>query len=934
MYDFAAVAAAADPYQEGECSVHAMAFMPVSKETKSCFFPEKTLFLVCLVSYTGFHHSYQQLHCLAVDIASPKPSGYLITIAEGPWPFRNVPPSTTILQHVTALQCTAPGVVSVSSSSIDLLAPHGVIRLLCNLHLAGIPTAIQHLQGCKWAVTDTMAELWIIELGDVSSLCKFTAATPLTVAHFMCLVSGPEAEAEGPISLFLGSRTDTSQLVSIPKALLQGQAQGGATSQLAPPAEGSTKPLLDDDSVQRLVAFDCAAPIHDAVVFQDPPGRFILVLPYAAGPPGCGEWRLVMGCGVAPGGSLRLAHLAAKLTPSISGGPHMPGGPRLMAVKADWQQQHHAYLAFSFPLEGATSLLHIQGTHFQPITLPGLNPDCSTLLLAALPGGWMVQVTEQEVRILDKDALVATWDPPDRVSIAASCGSLLALVHADAVTVVTVKPTSGQVKPQQTLRYPQQVSAIAILEPPNHESQEGQGRWLAVGVWAHDTVLLQCLSEGGPSCRLDCADVGQPRSIVAAEMHGTHFLFVGTSQGWVVYHPITWSSPGGLGLEAGGRVHAGITAAHLTLLPAHGTTPACVYAQSSKALMLRPTASKEVSDTASRLVEAVRVHGGEGVSATVGVHAPDLPHSLAWLDPRGRLNFGEVDHATHLRWFTLGLEDTPQHVAYHQASGHAAVLSSSPSGASWLRLVHAASLTQVVALQLGRGHTATALCTARLPTSSVSALHQLPGRTAPEKEFVLVASLLEAGRGTTTNPGRNQGLLSVFEVCPAGTAGSAATRYQLKLHGSCHLDSPCYSLATAPVQSDDCAINFGDRHQDDGPQVVLAGCEGEVHMYSLFVDDSGQAGQEAVAIAGRALAQGEPLPQVGTPSAAPSSGQAVSAMAGSLERLGSQGWTHRVRLHLISKVEACASSHAEAASQLDVSLTVTVFVCSDGLSAP
>lgn len=34
-----------------------------------------------------------------------------------------------------------------------------------------------------------------------------------------------------------------------------------------------------------------------------------------------------MGCGVAPGGSLRLAHLAAKLTPSISGGPHMPVSP-------------------------------------------------------------------------------------------------------------------------------------------------------------------------------------------------------------------------------------------------------------------------------------------------------------------------------------------------------------------------------------------------------------------------------------------------------------------------------------------------------------------------------------------------------------------------------------------------------------------------------
>ena len=33
-------------------------------------------------------------------------------------------------------------------------------------------------------------------------------------------------------------------------------------------------------------------------------------------------------------------------------------------------------------------------------------------------------------------------------------------------------------------------------------------------------------------------------------------------------------------------------------------------------------------------------------------------------------------------------------------------------------------------------------------------------------------------------------------------------------------------------------------------------------MYSLFVDDSAQAGQQAVATACQALAQGEPLPQV------------------------------------------------------------------------
>ncbi len=77
----------------------------------------------------------------------------------------------------------------------------------------------------------------------------------------------------------------------------------------------------------------------------------------------------------------------------------LQGGPRLMAIKADWQQEHHAYLAFSFPTEGTTSVLDIQGTHFQPIHLPGLDPNRPSLLLEALPGGWLVQVTPEVVAI-------------------------------------------------------------------------------------------------------------------------------------------------------------------------------------------------------------------------------------------------------------------------------------------------------------------------------------------------------------------------------------------------------------------------------------------------------------------------------------------------------------------------------------------------------
>ena len=50
-------------------------------------------------------------------------------------------------------------------------------------------------------------------------------------------------------------------------------------------------------------------------------------------------------------------------------------------------------------MEASTSVLDIQGTHFQPTSLPGLHANSPTLLLAALPGGWVAQVTDQVGRL-------------------------------------------------------------------------------------------------------------------------------------------------------------------------------------------------------------------------------------------------------------------------------------------------------------------------------------------------------------------------------------------------------------------------------------------------------------------------------------------------------------------------------------------------------
>ena len=88
---------------------------------------------------------------------------------------------------------------------------------------------------------------------------------------------------------------------------------------------------------------------------------------------------------------------------------------------------------------------------------------------------------------------------------------------------------------------------------------------------------------------------------------------------------------------------------------------------------------------------------------------------------------------------------------------------------------------QVVALQLGKHHTATAICCVRLPSSSVAALHHLPGHPPLEKEFVVVASYVMQDSGAQQSSSGSaarrptQGLLSVFEVCTAGLAGISSS---------------------------------------------------------------------------------------------------------------------------------------------------------------
>ena len=90
-------------------------------------------------------------------------------------------------------------------------------------------------------------------------------------------------------------------------------------------------------------------------------------------------------------------------------------------------------------------------------------------------------------------------------------------------------------------------------------------------------------------------------------------------------------------------------------------------------------------------------------------------------------------------------------------------------------------------------------------------------------------------------------------------------------------------------------------------QVVLAGCEGQVHMYSITVDDTAQAGQRAMATALEALSAGETLPALHAShtlqiQSAESSKTSITRVGSSIQQLADLGLGQYMHLQLVCQV--------------------------------
>ena len=54
------------------------------------------------------------------------------------------------------------------------------------------------------------------------------------------------------------------------------------------------------------------------------------------------------------------------------------------------------------------------------------------------------------------------------------------------------------------------------------------------------------------------------------------------------------------------------------------------------------------------LLEAVRVHGAEGLLSIAPVQTPQMGAALAWISARSQLTFGSLQLEPGLHWYTLG----------------------------------------------------------------------------------------------------------------------------------------------------------------------------------------------------------------------------------------------------------------------------------------
>jgi DNA damage-binding protein 1 len=501
--------------------------------------------------------------------------------------------------------------------------------------------------------------------------------------HFMGTVPLPTcATMLSAQSLLVGSSFGDSELLRLPAEPFV----------IRDPAEAATKRM------ESLRCFPSLGPVVDmATIDLDRQGQCNLVT--ASGAYGQGSLRVVRaGVGVQESAVVELPGVLGMWSLVAAPNADDPMG----ATQSVPSLVHQRLLVVSFADD--TRIFSVSGEELEEVETDGIAGASKTVLCCDAPGGWVVQVTPEEVRVSTSADVVLkqAWSPASNTAVlsglAASAGAFgsgsvlritLAAASADGHIVLAlgggvlvfgrIDAARGTFVPLATKAFPNEISAVAVhTGPATAESGSGRaaaGALVAVSFWK----TLKTAVLAAPSLETVCeGSVGgefQARSLLLLPMTkgAAACLFVGTSDGFVSHAKLVQRGAA-FSLEDQRCMAVGTTPVVLSRIvhPADGRI--YVFAACDRpAVLYSPGAG----------IVASNVHWNPTV-CVVPFSSPSFPGCLAFAsaganasgtgtiegvgDAEGSLVIGQIDSTQrlHIQSYPLGVQ--PRRIVHDKAS--------------------------------------------------------------------------------------------------------------------------------------------------------------------------------------------------------------------------------------------------------------------------
>ena len=535
---------------------------------------------------------------------------------------------------------------------------------------------------------------------------------------------------------------------------------------------------------------------------------------------GQGQGQVITCSGVGKEGSLRVVRNGISI--EAVGEREMPGMKGVWSLRPETNTIYIKFLVVSFV--GQTRILSITDEQLDETEIPGFRSDEQTLFCGNMLSDTLVQVTSQDVRMVDaaSGSLLGSWTPPDgaRINVAAGNRSqVLVATGGKKLVLLTLDPESKALTETASTTMDHEVACIdiSIVGLFGDDSDAVSSPVAAVGLWDVSCAVLSL-----PSLSVITAErlPGEviPRSVLVSKLSSVAHLLCGLGDGLLYYFELRGDSADAIQLKNQKRVSLGTQPVVLTHFDSYIEVPVESSGKEEKDMEVEEheiQAVGRIFASCDRPAVIYSSQRGEGkllfsninmknVAGMCSFNCEDYPDSLV-LATEEDIIIGSIDDETqklHIR--SIPLEEHPRRIAFDPESASFAVATlqsdgsamfSDPDEKGWLRLLDCQSFEALDGFVLEREEKPSALhCMqfmveekSEVSSSAASAMdtEESASGSAPSGSGKLSTSMFVLGtvyvRPSEDEP--QEGRILVFQVVDSGNNRRLELKSQVKTNG-------------------------------------------------------------------------------------------------------------------------------------------------------